>query len=85
MLILTSIKGLGFLINAVLKFQMDLFQEKLCSLNVENSGSKAFISQDELSGVLYEIDHKRVSISCGKFKLTFSLLANVCIPCVQNE
>ncbi len=59
---------------SMVNFQMNTFQQQLCRLSM-NTGFNAPIS--EISAILWELQHNRVSISCGKFNLTFSMLAGV--------
>lgn len=56
---------------------MSAFQAELCSLKLESQTRTVNVPFDELSVILMELQNNRVSISCGKFHLTFGMLACV--------
>ncbi len=56
---------------------MSTFQGKLCSQKLESPKQTINIPLDELSVILMELQNNRVSISCGKFNITFGMLAGV--------
>lgn len=57
---------------------MSVLEECLCNMSLNDCEADWYkMRHNQLSTILHELQNNRVSVSCGKFKVTFGLLASV--------